>query len=91
MGFWAKFVDDREKSVNPIHVIMAFIAVNAMGWVWYCLYKNSTMPELSGIAMLLGGGGVANMCQKAEDIADKVFKKKPVVIGASSAEQGTQQ
>jgi len=73
------FLDDREKSVNPIHIIMVFIVLNAVGWVWYSIAKSPThvLPELSGIAMLLGGGGVANMAHKAEDIVAKLTGKSP--------------
>jgi hypothetical protein len=74
MTFVDKFLDDREKSVNPIHVMMAALVLAAIGWVTFLVVKNHTMPELSGVAMLLGGGGVANIAQKAEDIAAK-FKK----------------
>lgn len=75
-SFLAKIVDDREKSVNPIHVIMIVMVLNCIGWVWYLIIKNHIMPELSGIAMILGGGGVANMAQKAEEIVTK-FRKQP--------------
>lgn len=80
MGFWAKLLDDREKSINPMHLVMAFLVLNSVAWVWYSVLKNhGTIPELSGIAALLGGGGAANLAHKAEDIVAKL-KSTPVVI-----------
>lgn len=76
MGFFKSFVNDQDKTLNPIHVIMAFMVVNAVGWVWYLILKNRVMPALDGIAMLLGGGGVANLAQQADNIISK-FKKHP--------------
>ena len=74
MGFIGKVLDDREKSVNPIHVIMIIMVLNCIGWVWYLIIKNHVMPALDGIAMILGGGGVANLAQKAEEIVSKLRK-----------------
>jgi hypothetical protein len=71
MKFLSKLLDDRELSVNPIHVVMIFLVLNAVGWVWYIVLHSKALPELSGIAMLLGGGGMANLAQKAESIVDK--------------------
>lgn len=76
MEFMRKLLDDRETSVNPIHVVMIFLVLNAVGWVWYLVIHKQAMPELTGVAMLLGGGGMANLAQKAEAIVDKF--KKPV-------------
>lgn len=80
MTFVEKFLDDREKSVNPVHVMMSLLVLASIGWITFLVLKNHQMPELTGVATLLGGGGVANICQKAEDIAAK-FKKSadPVV------------
>ena len=76
MKFFSKLLDDREVSINPVHVVMIFLVLNAVGWVWYLVLHNKILPELSGIAMLLGGGGVANLAQKAEAIVDKFRGKK---------------
>ncbi len=77
MTFVEKFLDDREKSVNPIHVLMSLLVLAAIGWVTFLVIKNHQMPELTGVATLLGGGGVANIAQKAEDIAAK-FRKPDI-------------
>jgi hypothetical protein len=77
MSFIAKFLDDREKSVNPVHVMMGLLVLASISWVTFLVIKNHTMPELTGVATLLGGGGIANACQKAEDIVAKF--KKPTV------------
>lgn len=74
MSFMAKVFNDAEKSVNPIHILMGILVLSAVGWVWFLVIKNHTLPELSGIATLLGGGGIANICHKAEDIVAS-FKK----------------
>ncbi len=74
MGFFKSFVNDQDKTLNPIHVIMAFMVVNAVGWVWYLVLKTHIMPALEGVALLLGGGGVANLAQQADSIIAK-FKK----------------
>lgn len=75
MSFIEKFLDDREKSVNPIHVMMSALVLSSIVWVTYLVFHNHTMPELTGVATLLGGGGMANIAQKAEDIAAKFTKK----------------
>ena len=67
MKFIKAFLDDKDSSVNPIHVIMVFLVVNAVGWVWYLVLHNKVMPELGGVAMLLGGGGAANLAYGRSD------------------------
>lgn len=74
MSFIAKCLDDREKSVNPIHIMMAALVLASIFWVTFLVVKNHIMPELTGVATLLGGGGVANIAHKADDIIAK-FKK----------------
>ena len=76
MSFLKDFVDDRAKNINPIHVITAALAAASIVWVSYLVGKNHTLPELSGVAQLLGGAGVANACHKAEDIIG-ALKKPP--------------
>jgi hypothetical protein len=71
MSFIAKLLNDKEKSVNPVHVMMLILIASSIGWVWYLVIKTHLMPELSGVAMLLGGGGIANIAHKAEDIVAK--------------------
>jgi hypothetical protein len=78
MGFVKAFFDDRDASVNPAHVVAATLVAASVGWVTYLVIKNHVMPDLSGIAYLLGGSGAMNIAQKAEAIVDK-FKKAPVV------------
>jgi hypothetical protein len=76
MGFMKAFFDDRDASVNPAHVVAAALVTASICWVTYLVLKNRTMPDLSGIAYLLGGSGAMNIAQKAEAIIDK-FKKPP--------------
>jgi len=76
MSFIAKFLDDREKSVNPVHVIMGLLVLSSIGWVSYIVFKTLKMPDLTGVAYLIGGGGAANLCQQATDIVAK-FTNKP--------------
>jgi hypothetical protein len=76
MGFWTGLVNDSEKKVNPAHVVAFSLVFASIFWVSYLVYKNKAMPDLSGVAMLLGGSGAMNIAHKAEEIIDK-FKKKP--------------
>jgi hypothetical protein len=79
MGFVKAFFDDRDASVNPAHVVAATLVAASICWVSYLVFKNRTMPDLTGIAYLLGGSGAMNIAQKAEAIIDK-FKKVPAVL-----------
>jgi len=83
MSFWSKFADDREKSINPVHIVMGFLVLNAIGWVWYLVLKTHLMPELSGVAMILGGGGVANLAHKADDIIAKFKNTNETTISVT--------
>ena len=74
MRFIKLFLDDRERSVNPIHFLMLMMITASIGWVTFLVLKNHALPDLSGIAYIMGGGGAANLAQKAEDIVSK-FKK----------------
>lgn len=76
MGFIKAFFDDTDKSVNPAHVVAAVLVSASIGWVTYLVLKNHIMPDLTGIAYLLGGSGAMNVAQKMEDIVAK-FKKTP--------------
>jgi hypothetical protein len=90
MGFWSKVIDDRQKEINPIHIMMAFLMVNSVAWVWYLILKNRVMPELQGVALLLGGGGIANLVHKADDIIAGFRKPKDVPdSGTDVSDPGT--
>lgn len=76
MGFVKSFLDDREKSVNPSHVIAGMLVLASIGWITFLVIKNHMLPDLSGVAYLLGGSGAMNIANKAEDILSKF--KPPV-------------
>ena len=78
MGFLRSFVNDQDKTLNPAHVVAGTLVIASIGWVTYLVLKNHTMPDLSGIAYLLGGSGAMNIAQKAEAIVDKFRKVTPV-------------
>jgi hypothetical protein len=61
MGFIKAFFDDRDQSINPAHVVAAALVAASIGWVTYLVIKNHVMPDLSGIAYLLGGSGAMNI------------------------------
>ena len=69
-------MNDSDKSVNAAHCVAFLLTFSSIAWVTYLVHKNSTLPDLSGIAYLLGGSGAMNVCSKAEDIIAK-FKKHP--------------
>jgi len=77
MSFLKAVFDDRDKSVNAAHVVAFLLVVSSIFWVTYLVLKNphSPMPELSGIAYLLGGSGAMNIANKMEDIVTKFSKK----------------
>ena len=74
MGFWKGLINDAQKDVNPAHVIALALTFASICWVSYLVYKNLTLPDLSGIAYLLGGSGAMNVANKAEEIVAK-FKR----------------
>jgi hypothetical protein len=84
MGFIKAFFNDQDKSVNPAHVVAATLVTASIVWVTYLVLKNHVLPDLTGIAYLLGGSGAMNVAQKMEDIVAK-FKKSPDVPAAPAA------
>jgi len=73
MGFWAKFVDDTEKSVNPIIVATGLLTLAVIAWgCWECYHTNHMPSNLEGAAYLIGGAGAANLAHKATDIVEKI-------------------
>jgi len=76
MSILAKFLDDREKSVNPAHAVALILVVASVVWVSYLVWHNKILPDLSGIAYLLGGSGAMNIANKMEGIVAK-FQKQP--------------
>jgi hypothetical protein len=81
MSFFAKFLDDQEKSINPVHFIMAAFTLAIIAWGSYVVYRTGSMPALDGAATLLGGTGLANLAHKATDIAAQIKKPQaPAVV-----------
>jgi hypothetical protein len=76
MSFFRAIFDDRDKSVNAAHFLAVLLTVSSIAWVTYLVHKNSLLPDLSGIAYLLGGSGAMNVANKFEDVVAK-FKKHP--------------
>jgi hypothetical protein len=76
MGFLKAIFDDRDKSVNASHCIAFLLTLSSVVWVSYLVLKTHVLPELSGVAYLLGGSGAMNVANKMEDIVAK-FKKHP--------------
>lgn len=76
MSFIKAIFDDRDASVNAAHVVAVTLTLASIGWVTFLVLKNHVLPDLSGVAYLLGGSGAMNIANKAEAIVDK-FKKKP--------------
>lgn len=77
MGFFAKMVNDSEKSVNPMIVITCMLTVAVIGWGCWEAYHTNRMPSnLTDAAYLIGGTAAANLAHKAGDIVDK-FKGGP--------------
>lgn len=74
MNIFKSFLNDSDKTVNPVYVLMALLVLSSIGWVTFLVIKNHALPELSGIATLLGGGGIANIAHKAEDIVAELKK-----------------
>lgn len=75
MSLFSKAIDDRDESVNAAHLVAFALVAASIGWVTYLVIKNHVLPDLTGIAYLLGGSGAMNVCSKAEGIISK-FKKK---------------
>jgi hypothetical protein len=63
--------NDSDKTINPVHVIAIALTTASIAWVSWLVYKNSALPDLTGVAWLLGGSGAANVAHKAEDILEK--------------------
>jgi hypothetical protein len=74
MSFLASFVNDQEKKVNPVHVVMVVLILAIIVWGSYIVYRTVHMPDLQGAAELLGTTGLANLAHKAEDIASAFNK-----------------
>lgn len=80
MGFWAKMVDDTEKSVNPMIVITIMLTVAVIAWGCWEAYHTNRMPSnLNDAAYLIGGTAAANLAHKAGDLADKFRGTSPPV------------
>jgi hypothetical protein len=47
------------------------VTLAAIGWVSYLVAHNHAMPELDGVAKLLGGTALVNIGHKAEEIVEK--------------------
>jgi hypothetical protein len=75
MSFFKAIFDDRDKSVNASHCIAFLLTFSSIAWVTYLVHKNHILPDLSGIAYLLGGSGAMNVANKMEDIVAKFSKK----------------
>lgn len=71
MGLFKSSFDDRDKSVNPSHVIAFMLVTASIVWISFLVYKNLALPELSGVAYLLGGSGAMNIASKMEEIVGK--------------------
>lgn len=76
MGFFKKALDDRDESINPSHVVAFMLVAASIAWITFLVIKNHTLPDLSGVAYLLGGSGAMNIASKMEDIIGKL--KPPV-------------
>jgi hypothetical protein len=78
MSFFKAIFDDRDKSVNAAHVVALTLVIASIFWVTYLIFKNphGPMPDLTGVAYLLGGSGAMNVANKFEDVVAK-FKKHP--------------
>jgi hypothetical protein len=71
-GFCRSVVDDDDKTVNPAHIIAFLFTFASIGWITYLVIKNGAMPDLSGLAILIGGGsGAINLVHKAGDLVDR--------------------
>jgi hypothetical protein len=86
MSFITAIFDDRDKSVNAAHVVAITLTLACVGWVTFLVLKNHTLPELTGVAYLLGGSGAMNVANKMEDIVQK-FSKKPADPVPPAAQQ----
>lgn len=75
MKFGSAILDD-DGTVNPAHLIAMVLAAASVLWVSYLVYTTRALPDLTGVAYLLGGSGLMNVAHKAEDIIAK-FKKDP--------------
>lgn len=71
MGFFKKALDDRDASINPSHVVAFMLVAASIGWITFLVIKNHVLPELSGVAYLLGGSGAMNIASKMEEIVGK--------------------
>ncbi len=76
MSFLKSIFDDRDRSVQAAHVVAVTLTIASICWVTFLVVKNHILPDLSGIAYLLGGSGAMNIASKMEDIVDK-FKGGP--------------
>jgi hypothetical protein len=71
----ALFNDD--PSINTAHAIAILLVLASVGWVTFLVVKNHTLPDLSGVAYLLGGSGAMNVCSKVESIVARFKKQDP--------------
>jgi len=80
MSFLKSALQDNDGTLNPTHLIAFILVIASVSWVSFLVIKNHTMPDLTGIAYLLGGSGAMNICHKAEDIIGS-FRKGPISGG----------
>lgn len=77
MCFLHRLIDDQERHVNPAHVIALSLTASSIVWITYLVFKNHQMPDVTGVAYLLGGSGAMNVAHKAEDIISRFKKNIP--------------
>jgi hypothetical protein len=67
-------LQDNDGTLNPAHVVAFALTGAAITWVSFLVYKNHTLPDLNGIAWLLGGSGAVNIAHKAEEMVAALRK-----------------
>lgn len=65
---------DNDGTTNPTLLLAFALVFASIGWVSFLVYKNHNLPDLTGIAYLLGGSGAMNIAHKAEDIIASIRK-----------------
>lgn len=82
MNFIKSAFCDNDGTANPAHIIAFILVLASVSWVSFLVYKNphGPIPDLTGIAYLLGGSGAMNICHKADDLLN-TFRKGPSTGG----------